>query len=175
MGDELDDFETAVPVPAGSPLARMRAQRERIAEQVEELHVPVPRTTDPAIWVAYRPVDPDVMNGILERRQKDAKKAKGDVKLTLANADVLVKHCIGIYWLDDDDKEHGWDPAKDGRESWLDYGPELAAALGIEATTAVEACRALFGTDADLSAHTTELLRQSGLSMGEFEERYRGE
>lgn len=179
LDDDLGEAHTP-DVPAGSPLARMRAQRERQAEELAELHVHVPRTTDPSIWVIYRPIDPGYVQDAIEKRQKAHKKrngraAPGDDWVVLANADILAEYCLGIYWLDDDEKEHGFSQDAPDDVHRLTYGPELSRALGHEPTSAIDSVRQLFVTGADLVMHAGELATRSGLEAEELEARFRGE
>jgi hypothetical protein len=91
----------------------------------------------------------------------------------LANADVLVEHCVGIYEVTADGKEVGLDP--DAPDAWPRYGPRLAELLGVEAPTPVAACIALFATPADLVTHAGQLAQLSGFDVSAAEERFRGE
>lgn len=171
----MSDVELpAAEVPADSPLGRLRAQHMRLRDEASNPHVHVPRTTDPEIWVSYRPVEPDAITAAIEKRQKQAKhskKAKTETVLN-ANADVLVEHCEGIYWLDADGKEHSLDPDDD---DWPRFDQRLARLLGVETDSAIETCKALFSTHADLVAHAGNLARQSGLSDEDLQERIQGE
>jgi len=170
MGDE-----TSVPTTApDSALARLRAQRSKLADEAHQFHVHVPRTTDPAIHVAYAPVDPGAMEEAIERRKKAAKSptAKRNVGL-LAAADVLVEHCQGIYTVDEAGKEMGLDPA--APDVWPRFTERLGELLGEETPTAVAACIALFTTKMDLIAHCNTLVVLSGGSADAAEERFRGE
>lgn len=162
-------------VPPDSPLARIRRQRERTIAQTDELHVHVPRTDDPKIYVAYKPVDPGFVEAAILKRQEEGKKSRQSNRdaTVYANADVLVEHCIGVYFLDDAGKEHGL--SAEGGDDWPRFDERLAAALGIDATKAVDVCIGLFTTKADLVMHAGELAILSGLDRSAMEARFRGE
>lgn len=163
----------AVPAATDSPLAQLRAQRAALVEQLEEIHVRVPRYTNPEIWVRYQPVDPGVVAEAADKRRKAAKHGAGSKSdwVVLANADLLVGACLGVYGLQGDE-EFSLAP---GGGDHTRFDKDLADGLGIEATRAVEVCQALFVTGADLVSHASELAERSGLDRDQFEERYRGE
>lgn len=170
------------PVAASSALARLRARAAEIAEEVAEFHIPVPRYTDPQVWVRYRPLDPDRAAVVVEKRAK-AKAADGKAhRLLYANIDLLVEGCAGIYLLDgqtevsiDEHNPDNFDPT---------FRSDAAAALVrtlprgvnlIEGAPADHVCRWLFATDADLMAHAAKYVADAGMDVAALEERVRGE
>jgi len=168
--DAPDDAASPDAAP-DSALVALRAQRDAAKAQLAQLHIKVPRMD---LWGAYRPVDPGVVEEAIERRRRRAKTDAARQQATLlANADVLVAHCDGLYRLDADGREVGLDPRKAG---WTQYGAALGTALGYDpGDTPVSACVGLFATAADLMTHATQLAIASGYDTAEAEVRYRGE
>jgi len=156
----------SAPASFDSPLLSLRARR---AEIVDNLWVDlrVPRWDNPKIFVRYAPVSAVKLNTAIERRRKE----KGDDWSLLANADMLVDSCIGIYGELDDGTQIS---LRDGDPSgkWTTFDPDLAKALGVEVERAVDTVRSLYLTEGDLIDASNKLFRWSGIAGDEADEAF---
>ena len=185
-----DDTAPATgPSPAhaapGSPLINLRAQRQAKIDALHlDLEVPRWSETGPAhVWIRYRPADMTVA-----LTAPDKRRAQGRPNwLELATADILVDACVGVYTkvdgtaytLNGDGQWVRFDPDRAHSDEWVSVSgtraPELAAALGLEAKSAVEVLRALFFSSGDLMAHSGELNDFSSRAAPKADEEFLGE
>jgi len=171
------------PAAAGSPLASLRDRKAKLVEKLY-LDLKVPRWDDdggPAIFVRYHPAKLGKVASASTLREKQ-RKQWGDDWALIAQADVLIDCCAGIYASENgkraDDPEVGdvyslrpGDPTGD----WTTFDPDLAANLGLdEHAGAVATCRALYLTEGDLTLAYTALIAWSGDVSDDTEETNRG-
>jgi hypothetical protein len=156
----LSAAETDAVSPLNSLKGTLAKRREQIAaDQILELEVA--RWENPMIAVSYKPVE----HNIIRRTIRSVEKAKGDrseVEMN-ANADFLIKACVGVV-------------ARGPDERWSGFDEELAESLGIEGErTARKTCRELFITDGDLISHVNKVIEFSGYRNAEIDEDLPGE
>ncbi len=142
---------TGAPVKeaAGSQLARIRARRQEIVENLH-LDLKVPRWDDdgdfPPVYVRYRPIPIGKLIEIGERSNQD----KDPDAVMQAEAALLVELCDGVYMLGPDGQATSFDP-EGALGDWPKPGPRLAAALGVDSQLpSVDVLRNLYFTDGDL-------------------------
>jgi hypothetical protein len=156
----LSAAESDAVSPLNSLKGALAKRREEIAgEQILELEVP--RWENPTLVVSYKPVE----HSVIRRTIRSVEKAKGDRSEAEmnANADFLIKACVGVI-------------ARDPNERWEGFDDELAESLGVEGErTARRTCRELFITDGDLISHVNKVIEFSGYRNVEIDEEISGE
>jgi hypothetical protein len=163
----------AAPAAPDSPLADLRARRQRQIDQLY-LDLKVPRWDDdggPPIWVRYSPMDPgksDEING----RREELRKADGKEWFTNANADLLIDSVVGVY-AKDGDATYSL-RIGDPNGEWTKFDPDLAASLGIETSRARDVVLALYLTKGDLVTASLQLADWSGAVSVQADEENRG-
>lgn len=171
-----------------SQMFNLRARREEIAAR-QHKDLRVPRWSNPEVWVRYRPLTWDEVRSPITKVEK----AKGHARIRIehdANADILVKACLGVFFAVDDVAynplteepigkldSNGWDVTLDECPR---FDPDLARVLGVPGAdegslTARLICRELFFTDGDMMAQAGELSRWSGFTNQEVDEEFAGE
>jgi len=156
------------PVAEVTPLLSLKHRREQI---VNELYVDiqVPRWDDPEIYVRFKPVSATKLNATIENRRKQ----KGNDWSFLANADMLVDSCVGIFAVVDGDFDNKLSLRSDNPNgTWTKFDLDLAKALGIEAVRAVDACVALYLTEGDLIDAANRLFKWSNIANDEADETF---
>lgn len=165
--DDLPEEPDAEAAGPSSPLALLKGKRAELEKKLH-LDLAVPRWDEVLgrrLWVRYRPADPTVFANSVEKRERehaaDVKKGgPGDrQRLVRANADMLVAACIAVYDLPLDEE-----PGDDltGLDQCPTFSsPELSEAVGASAS-AVDTCRKVYATDADLMIAADSLLEWSG-------------
>jgi len=169
--DEPAEPAVVQPVKASplSALSRLREIREQaVAKLYKDLKVPRWDEYGAEIWVRYGPLDVTHLNEATQRREKDKKRNPGWV--LLANCDGLVKSCIGVYALVEG-RKYSLRPG-DADGEWTKFDDDLARALGIDATRAVEVVRALYLTDGDIISTIMTLGEWSNTQITEVDEEY---
>jgi hypothetical protein len=164
------DDEGAVndaPVAVVSPLISLRERREQIVNDLY-IDIKVPRWDDPSIFVRFRPVSAMKLNAAIERRRKQ----KGEDWTLLANADVLIDSCIGIYAIFDGEDHKYSLRHNDAQGKWTKFDKDLADSLGVEAERATDTLRALYLTEGDLIDTANKLFRWSNISGDEADETF---
>ncbi|MGX9348159.1 hypothetical protein [Microbacterium sp. KNMS] len=167
--DQMSDFNThddrhegEVPAAPSSPLAGLRAERERIEAELH-LDLRVPRWEIP-VYVRYRSPEQDE----IKRINSNAEKAK-DKDGQFAEAILLAQCCLGVFQRDENGKPIG-EPG-----DWPKFDGDLAEMLGkpgLERSVAV--VRALFFTDGDIMAQAATLTRWAGFAEAQAIEEYEG-
>lgn len=149
-----------------SPLAALRARREQLVNELY-IDIKVPRWDEPELYVRFKPVSAVRLNSAIERRRKQ----KGDDWSILANADMLIDCCLGVYAVMNGDTEEKLS-LREGNPhgSWTKIDKDLANALGIEAERASDACMGLFFTEGDLIDVANKLFKWSGIAGDEADE-----
>lgn len=145
--------------------------KKRRAQIVNEMFtdIKVPRWESPEIYVRFKPVSATKLNATIERRRK----MKGDDWSFLANADMLVDSCIGIYAVMDGDTDNKLSlRLGDPKGEWTKFDTDLAEALGVEVTRAVDACTSLYLTEGDLIDTSNRLFKWSNISSDEADETF---
>ena len=149
-----------------SPLAALRTRREQLVNELY-IDVKVPRWESPEIYIRFKPVSAVRLNSAIERRRKQ----KGDDWSILANADMLIDCCIGVYAVVDGNYEEKLSLREGNpRGPWTKIDKDLAFALGVEAERAVDACLGLFFTEGDLIDVSNKLFKWSGIAGDEVDE-----
>jgi hypothetical protein len=156
----------AVAADLTSPLASLRKRRAEIIEDLY-LDIKVPRWENPEIYVRFKPLSTVKLGASLERRRK----SKVDDWSLLANADMLVDSCLGVYAVVDGDLNNKLSLAPgDPKGVWTKFDPALAAALGVDAQRAVDVCQALYLTEGDLIDTANKLFTWSNVSGEQADE-----
>ena len=91
----LEDSETAVfNTNETTPLISLKERRKQI---VNDLYtdIKVPRWDDPEVFVRFKPVSATKFAATMERRRK----SKSTDWTFLANVDMIVDSCVGVYCL----------------------------------------------------------------------------
>jgi len=151
-----------------SPLAALRARREQLVNELY-LDIKIPRWDEPELFVRFKPVSAVRLNNAIERRRKQ----KGDDWSILANADMLIDCCIGVYaTLEGNHDEKFSLRENDPHGTWTKIDQDLAKALGIEAERASDVCVNLFFTEGDLIDVANKLFKWSGIAGEEADETF---
>ena len=162
--------------PPSRPRTILGSLKERREAALNKLYldIPVPRWGDDIeICVRLRPVEQSELDDSLKKRQNRPN------ALLLTHADMLVRCCVGIYAILDDDQENKYtlDPAYGDNpptdpKTWTRFDPALAAslALGPHEQDAVAVCRKLFLTDGDLMAAAQRLFEWSAIALEKADE-----
>lgn len=169
--EETSGVEAPAPVTAADPTSPLASLRARRAEIVDDLYldIKVPRWEDPEIYVRFKPVSTVKLNAAIDRRRKQ----KTDDWSFLANADMLVDSCIGVYAVLNGDTTQKLSLAPgDHKGTWTKFDPSLAAALGVDANRAIDVCQALYLTEGDLIDTANKLFRWSNVSDEEADETF---
>lgn len=167
-----------------SPLGSLKARR---AKQQEKLFLDllVPGwhedPDDPApisVYVRCTPARPSSLARAMETRRKQKKQHRN--WLELANADVLVECCVGVFALEGQPAEDTTTDERpklslrDGDEhgDWTRFDSSLAASLGLDSaqSKAVDVVMALFPTEAGVITAVNELARWSGVERPKDQE-----
>ena len=127
--------------PPDSPLADLRGLYRKFQEALStDLEVPHWREIGYPVFVRYGLPDMD----------RAAKRAEDKTLTgTDANCDILVNACIGIYMEMPDGAKLGLTSGGDPTLPWPRFDEALARALGMEGTTAIGVCKALYGRGTD--------------------------
>lgn len=160
----VDDAQTSVT----TPLIVLKNRREQIVNDLF-VDIKVPRWEEPEIYVRFKPVSATRLNAAIDRRRK----SKTDDWSLLANADMLVDSCVGVYAVIDGNKDNKMSlRLNDANGPWTKFDPDLAAALGVEASRASDACVALYLTEGDLLDTAAKLFKWSGIANDEADETF---
>jgi hypothetical protein len=153
------------PAAAGSPLAGLRARREK-AQQELFLDLQVPRL-DPPVFVRFAPA----VQSQIDRANKRHEKSKDADKNVIVNAVILAEACRGVFEVIDGEPVSVDDADRDG--DWPRFDGQLADLLGLdgESVQAVDVVRGLYLTDGDIIATAAKLAEWSGYSLEDLEER----
>jgi hypothetical protein len=163
-GDVVAEVQTSTT----TPLASLQARREQIVNDLY-VDIQVPRWEDPEIYVRFKPVSTIKLNAAIERRRKQ----KGDDWSLLANADMLIESCVGIYAVFNGDTENKLSlSTTDPNGKWTKFDPELAKALGVDAQRATDSVQALYLTEGDLIDTANRLFRWSNVANDEADETF---
>jgi hypothetical protein len=162
--------ETGFAADAAAEETPLISLKNRRTEIVNEMYIDlqVPRWTEPEMYVRFKPISAVKLSNAIDRRRKQ----KSDDWSLLANADMLVDACIGVYA-----KVDGFDRKLSLRHDdhdgeWTKFDPDLAKALGVEADRAVDVCRALYLTEGDLIDTANRVFRWSGIANEEADEAF---
>lgn len=166
--DEATPVDQDAPAAEGSMLASIRNDRKaRRNQQRFDRRVP----GLPNIYVRFRPINQTKLIASV----KAAEKSKNPDAVAIANANVLIDACLGIYELLDGEEvspdprdRHGNLPRFDQQLG------ELIALDGEELTKAVEVCRALYDNDLALAATVDELLEWSRTMNEDLDREHQG-
>lgn len=166
-GNEMHEAAQGAPTPV-SPLAALRARREQIVDGLY-IDIKVPRWDEPEIFVRFKPVSTIRLSAAIEKRRK----SKDENWSVLANADVLIDSCIGVYALTSADPEAKLSlRLNDPFGKWTKFDMDLCQALGLEASRASDAVLGLYLTEGDLIETANRLLRWSNIASDEADEAF---
>lgn len=141
-----------IPAASGSPLARLRAEREGMRDKLT-IDLRVPRYDFP-LFVRYGPVKQS-------RVEKLEKKFRGkEDETVLTNAAILAEVCQGLFFYDEAGEPVGID--EDNPTEWPRFDEHLAELLGIASGSAADMVRAVYGTDGDVNSTALRVMRHSG-------------
>jgi len=157
-----NEHEGQLPAAPTSGLARLRAEREKIKEELF-LDLRVPRYEVP-LFVRYSPVQQSTAKRVHDR----AKKSNDSEASVIANAQLLAEHCVGVFEMDPQGDPIG-DP-----EDWPKFDRTLAEYLGADTNRAADVVRLLFLTDGDIMATVQRLMEWSGFAGDQITEEYEG-
>lgn len=173
------------PTRRGSPLGSLR-ERRKAAEASLYVDIKVPRWREMVgvdVYVRCGPVSPAFLADSSERRQKPkGGRSKDPEWSTLANADVLIHSCLGVFAIEEEDVRVA-DATRDQMLSlrdgdptgeWTKFDQDLAYTLSLDDgdgnPSAVRVVRKLFWTDADLITAVNRLAAWSGLKNPQADE-----
>jgi hypothetical protein len=151
-----------------SPLAALRDRRAQI---VNDLHtdIKVPRWDEPELYVRFKPVSAVKLNKAIERRRK----VGGEDWSLLANADMLIEACIGVYAVVDGNTENKLSlRVNDSKGAWTKFDTELSDAIGLDAQRASDVVLGVYLTEGDLIDTANKLFKWSGIAGDEADESF---
>ena len=161
--------DTATTVVTSIPAAPVKsAALSSLAEKRKRMHdtlytdLKVPRWEDPEIFVRFKPISVTLTEAAIDKRRE----SKVPEWLLLANADILVMACEGVYATLDGDQDTKYSlrsGAEDG--PWTKFDADLATALGIPPLGAADVAKALYFTDGDLLNTAAELTNWSNSTI----------
>jgi len=121
------------------------------------------------LFIRFKPISATKLNATIEKRRKQ----KSDDWSYLANADMLIDSCVGIYAVVDGDHDKKMSlRLNDSNGSWTKFDPDLAAALGIESVRATDTVNGLFLTEGDMIDVANKLFRWSNIANNEADETF---
>ncbi len=155
-----------------SVLTSLKERRTEILEE-QVLTLPVPRWTNPEIYVKYRPVEHHFIRAAQDRVAKAPKGSRYEMEVD-GNADILVRGCVGVVAVIDD-QEFSLRPDDPHGDPTL-FDADLAANLGLgDRATARQVVRELFVTEGDILSASQSLVQWSGYKETEADTTLRGE
>jgi hypothetical protein len=159
--------EQAAQAPV-TPLLSLKNRRSQIVDSLY-IDIKVPRWDEPEIYVRFKPVSTIKLAAAVDKRRK----SKDDEWSLLANADMLIASCIGIYAVLDGDTDNklSLDPAGP-TSNWTKFDKKLAESLGIEADEATDVVRGLYFTEGDLIDTANRLFAWSNIANEEADETF---
>lgn len=159
------------PAAQGSPLAGLRARRQKITEGLT-LDLVVPRWDEDGgdpVYVRFRPLD----STEIATAQKRVSKSKDPAVIVGVNAGLLALACQGVFTVVDGE-EVSIDPA-DPHGEWPKIDEQLGELLGVDhPTRVVDVARGLYFTDGDLLGHAGRLSEWSGFKAADVDREYEG-
>jgi hypothetical protein len=162
-----ENEETAVFAGDKTPLISIKARREQIVNDLF-VDLQVPRWDEPEIFVRFKPISAVKFAAAMERRRK----SKAENWTILANADMLIEACIGIYAMINGDENKYSLRNGDQLGNWTRFDTDLSEALGLPVERAVDVCQSLYLTEGDLIEAANKLFRWSGLANEEADEAF---
>jgi len=163
------ESDTTVPTPdaVAAPaepraILSLKARRAELAEKLW-IDLRVPRWTEPAVFVRYAPINTVQVDKAVAKRQNK----KTDDWSLLANADILINACLGVYATLDgnSDEKYSLVPGNE-HAPWTKFDQDLGRALGLDqhASQATDVVKELYLTDGDLIAAANQVFEFSGVS-----------
>lgn len=148
---------------APSILSSLKERRQQVVNE-QVLRLPVPRWDNPKIVVRYKPVDHGFIKAAQVRVEKASRDKQAEIELE-ANADILIRGCVGVVAILDGE-EYSLRPGDENGEPTL-FDKDLADNLGVTGVggkppTARAVVRALFITEGDILSAANELIQFSG-------------
>lgn len=165
--------EIAADKKPDSGLESLRQKREAIAtNQFTDLPVPGYDGSPPYLYVRYGLLKGPDIKRITDKVMRETKD-QWDRQM-LSSIDAMVEACQGFF-IDYDDGR-GRQPLTLHGEPILNYGPEIAEALGIEdAASARKVVKEVFGNnDVALAAHNIQISRWMSNTAIKVDEEYLG-
>jgi len=176
------EYEQQVPVQQvvsgeaeapSSTLESLRRKREALTEnRTVDLAVPGYDKEPPALYIRYNLLQGPEIDRITRKVMRETKD-RWD-RQVLSSIDAMIAACEGLY-IDWDDGT-GRQPLTLNGDHILNFGPELAQALGIQdAGSARAIVREVFGNnDVALAQHNIQLSRWMGNTASEVDEELLG-
>jgi hypothetical protein len=151
------EFPAEAPERPSTAVLSLKGRRESIKKTLYT-DLQIPRWEDPEVFVRYGPIDNTRTEKAIENRSKQ----KIDEVNILANADILINSCVGVFACLDGDYEHKLSLNPDDPEGpWTRFDPNLAKNLGLLTDKATDVVRALYITDGDLIMAANQLVEWS--------------
>jgi len=166
-GGEVDDqlVET-------TPLLSLKKRREQIVNDLY-IDIKVPRWDNPELYLRFKPVSATKLGHTIEKYQAKAKADKNTDWSFLANAEMLLDACIGVYAVMNGDKDNKLSLRPNEPHSpWTRFDEAMADALGIEAARATDVVVATFFAEGDLIETANRLFRWSNIANNEADETF---
>ena len=153
---------------SSTPLLSLRNRRTEIVNELY-IDIQVPRWDEPELFIRFRPISATKLNATIEKRRKQ----KSDDWSYLANADMLIDSCVGIYAVVDGDHDNKMSlRLNDSKGPWTKFDPDLAAALGVESVRATDTVNGLFLTEGVMIDVANKLFRWSNIANNEAAETF---
>jgi hypothetical protein len=170
-GDENVMATGVAEVSSDAPVTPLLSLKNRRSQIVESLYLDlrVPRWDEPEIYVRFKPVSTTKLNTAVEKRRK----SKSSDWAVLANADMLIESCIGVYAVIDGDTENKLSLYPNNPNgAWTRFDMKLAESLGIEADEATDVVNGLYFTEGDLIDAANRLFSWSNVANEEADESF---
>jgi hypothetical protein len=155
-----------------TPLLSLKKRREQIVNDLY-IDIKVPRWDNPELYLRFKPVSATKLGKTIEKYQNKAKADKNTDWSFLANAEMLLDACIGIYAVMGGDKDNKLSlRTNDPHGPWTRFDEDMASALGVEATRATDVVVATFFAEGDLIETANRLFRWSNIANNEADETF---
>lgn len=155
-----------------TPLLSLKKRREQIVNNLY-IDIRVPRWETPELYLRFRPVSATKLTKTIEKYQSRAKVDKSADWSFLANAEMLLEACVGLYAVIDGDKDNKLSlRPNDPHGPWTRFDEDLADALGVDASRATDVVVATFFAEGDLIETANRLFRWSNIANNEADETF---
>ena len=168
---EAEAFEAVEEIETNNSFTALASLQARRAEIVDELYtdIKVPRWEAPELYVRFKPVSTIKLNNAVEKRRKQ----KGDDWSLLANADMLIDSCVGVYAVMNGDIENKISLEKGNPNgTWTKFDHKLAEALGLDTQRATDVVQTIYLTEGDLIDTANKLFKWSNVANDEADEAF---
>ena len=178
--EEAAESEWNEPDDGESFMGFIARRRKEIAAELF-LDLPIPRWDEPQIWVRYRPMTLAELRKVVSSAEPKNNQGGGKPKksstseaVLMANRDLVIACCMGVYAVQDGQKFSLHPEGKD--RPWTKFDPHLAEVLEVEGEfTARKVVDAIFHTEGDLVSHVDQLAAWTGFTRNETPDELEGE